>query len=104
MLQFYASVKRLINIQSIRKMVLYGRVMNYKMKYNKKDVLFMHRFAMKEELGELIFEVLFFVYGKSIRNDELDVFCCWDSLILWIMQLILILIISCYVLFCTFLV
>ena len=54
-------------------MVLYGRVMNYKMKYNK-DVLFMHRFAMKEELGELIFEVLFFVYGKSIRNDELDVF------------------------------
>lgn len=55
-------------------MVLYGRVMNYKMKYNKKDVLFMHRFTMKEELGELIFEVLFFVYGKSIRNDELDVF------------------------------
>jgi len=37
--------------------------------------LFMHRFAMKEELGELIFEVLFFVYVKSIRNDELDVFC-----------------------------
>ena len=35
----------------------------------------MHRFAMKEELGELIFEVLFFVYVKSIRNDELDVFC-----------------------------
>ena len=64
----------------------------------------MHRFAMKEELGELIFEVLFFVYVKSIRNDELDVFCCWDSLILWIIQLILILIISCYVLFCTFLV
>lgn len=57
--------------------------MNYKMKYNK-DALFMHRFAMKEELGELIFEVLFFVYVKSIRNDELDVFCCWDSLILWI--------------------
>ena len=56
--------------------------MNYKMKYNK-DALFMHRFAMKEELGELIFEVLFFVYVKSIRNDELDVFCCWDSLILW---------------------
>ena len=54
--------------------------MNYKMKYNK-DALFMHRFAMKEELGELIFEVLFFVYVKSIRNDELDVFCCWDSLI-----------------------
>ena len=52
--------------------------MNYKMKYNK-DALFMHRFAMKEELGELIFEVLFFVYVKSIRNDELDVFCCWDS-------------------------
>jgi len=76
--------------------------MNYKMKYNK-DALFMHRFAMKEELGELIFEVLFFVYVKSIRNDELDVFC-WDSLILWIIQLILILIISCYVLFCTFLV
>ena len=47
--------------------------MNYKMKYNK-DALFMHRFAMKEELGELIFEVLFFVYVKSIRNDELDVF------------------------------
>ena len=45
--------------------------MNYKMKYNK-DALFMHRFAMKEELGELIFEVLFFVYVKSIRNDELD--------------------------------
>lgn len=64
----------------------------------------MHRFAMKEELGELIFEVLFFVYVKSIRNDELDVFCCWDSLILWIIQLILILIISCYVLFCIFLV
>ena len=64
----------------------------------------MHRFAMKEELGELIFEVLFFVYVKSIRNDELDVFCCWDSLILWIIQLILILIISCYVLFCTFIV
>lgn len=64
----------------------------------------MHRFAMKEELGELIFEVLFFVYVKSIRNDELDVFCCWDSLILWTIQLILILIISCYVLFCTFLV
>ena len=64
----------------------------------------MHRFAMKEELGELIFEVLFFVYVKSIRNDELDVFCCWDSLILWIIQLILILIISCYVLFCTLLV
>ena len=64
--------------------------MNYKMKYNK-DALFMHRFAMKEELGELIFEVLFFVYVKSIRNDELDVFCCWDSLILWIIQLILIL-------------
>lgn len=63
----------------------------------------MHRFAMKEELGELIFEVLFFVYVKSIRNDELDVFCCWDSLILWIIQLILMLIISCYVLFCTFL-
>ena len=77
--------------------------MNYKMKYNK-DALFMHRFAMKEELGELIFEVLFFVYVKSIRNDELDVFCCWDSLILWIIQFILILIISCYVLFCTFLV
>jgi|GEM_PF-551193 len=53
--------------------------MNYKMKYNK-DALFMHRFAMKEELGELIFEVLFFVYVKSIRNDELDVFCCWDRL------------------------
>ncbi len=49
--------------------------MNCKMKYNK-DALFMHRFlAMKEELGELIFEVLFFVYVKSIRNDELDVFC-----------------------------
>ena len=64
----------------------------------------MHRFAMKEELGELIFEVLFFVYVKSIRNDELDVFCCWDSLILWIIQLILILIISCYVLFCIFLI
>ena len=63
-----------------------------------------HRFTVKEELGELIFEVLFFVYVKSIRNDELDVFCCWDSLILWIIQLILILIISCYVLFCTFLV
>ena len=47
--------------------------MNCKMKYNK--ALFMHRFAMKEELGELIFEVLFFVYVKSIRNDELDVFC-----------------------------
>ena len=52
--------------------------MNYKMKYNK-DALFMHRFAMKEELGELIFEVLFFVYVKSIRNDELDVFCCWEA-------------------------
>lgn len=48
--------------------------MNCKMKYNK-DALFMRRFAMKEELGELIFEVLFFVYVKSIRNDELDVFC-----------------------------
>ena len=48
--------------------------MNCKMKYNK-DALFMHRFAMKEELSELIFEVLFFVYVKSIRNDELDVFC-----------------------------
>lgn len=48
--------------------------MNCKMKYNK-DALFMYRFAMKEELGELIFEVLFFVYVKSIRNDELDVFC-----------------------------
>lgn len=48
--------------------------MNCKMKYNK-DALFMHRFAMKEEPGELIFEVLFFVYVKSIRNDELDVFC-----------------------------
>ena len=60
----------------------------------------MHRFAMKEELGELIFEVLFFVYVKSIRNDELDVFCCWDSLILWIIQLILILY---YFLLCTIL-
>ena len=69
--------------------------MNYKMKYNK-DALFMHRFAMKEELGELIFEVLFFVYVKSIRNDELDVFCCWDSLILWIIN-------TYYFLLCTIL-
>jgi hypothetical protein len=70
--------------------------MNYKMKYNK-DALFMHRFAMKEELGELIFEVLFFVYVKSIRNDELDVFCCWDSLILWIIQFLLFLVMYYFV-------
>ena len=48
--------------------------MNCKMKYNK-DALFMHRFAMKEELGAVIFEVVCCVDVKSLRNDELDVVC-----------------------------